>query len=60
MGDYNRLVLYFDIIAVLASKHVDFPLVHAELADVRLEEKDVTTLHAGVEALGHSQVILLP
>ena len=59
MRNDNRLLLATDVITVLSCKHVDLTLVHAELADVSLQEKDISTLHARVENLGAGHVITL-
>mmetsp|Transcript_5287 Transcript_5287/g.15170 ORF Transcript_5287/g.15170 Transcript_5287/m.15170 type:complete len:333 (-) Transcript_5287:452-1450(-) len=45
-------------VAVLPRQHVHLPLVHPQLADVRLQEEDVCALHAGVEDLRRRHLAL--
>mmetsp|Transcript_17078 Transcript_17078/g.41991 ORF Transcript_17078/g.41991 Transcript_17078/m.41991 type:complete len:351 (+) Transcript_17078:1159-2211(+) len=59
VAEDHRLVLALDVVAVLARQHVHLALIHAELADVRLEEEDVGALHDGVEDLRRRQVVRL-
>jgi len=53
----DRLQLALCRVAVLAGQDVDFALVHAKLANVGVEEKNVCTLHAGIKDLGGGQVV---
>ena len=50
---HTYLVHYIDI----PGEHVDLALVHAELADVGLEEEHVCALHAGVEDLRRAHLL---
>ena len=45
------LVLDFGSVAVFSSKHIDFPLVNTQLADVRIQKEDISALHERVEDL---------
>lgn len=51
MGNNNRLVSLLDLVAVLFGEDVDFSLVETELANIGLEEEDVSALHAWVKDL---------
>jgi hypothetical protein len=59
MRNNNRLLLATDVVTVLSCQHVELTLVHAELANVSLQEKDISTLHARVENLGAGHVVAL-
>ena len=58
-NDWLEFYLGFGNIAVLSSEHVHLSLIHAELANVCLQEEDVSALHARVEDLSRRQVVLL-
>mmetsp|Transcript_34451 Transcript_34451/g.77686 ORF Transcript_34451/g.77686 Transcript_34451/m.77686 type:complete len:266 (+) Transcript_34451:1543-2340(+) len=60
MGEDDGLVLDACRVAVLPCQHVDLPLIDAKLADVRLEEEDVGSLHEGIQDLGRSKFVLQP
>mmetsp|Transcript_15400 Transcript_15400/g.43069 ORF Transcript_15400/g.43069 Transcript_15400/m.43069 type:complete len:226 (+) Transcript_15400:120-797(+) len=49
--DDRLAALGLAVVTVLAGQHVDLALVHPQLADVGLQEEDVSTLHARVEDL---------
>lgn len=55
--DGLELDLRLGSVAVLAREHVDLALVHAELADVRLQKKNVGGLHARVENLRGGELL---
>lgn len=57
-NDYRFLFL-LNSVAVLSCKHVDFTLIHPQLADVSLDEKDVRALHARVEYIAGWHVVTL-
>mmetsp|Transcript_59867 Transcript_59867/g.105264 ORF Transcript_59867/g.105264 Transcript_59867/m.105264 type:complete len:262 (-) Transcript_59867:365-1150(-) len=51
VGDNDRFKFLLLRAGVLSCEHVDLSLVHAQLADVRLEEEHIGALHARVENL---------
>jgi hypothetical protein len=53
----NRLLFSADVITVLTGKHVYLALVHSQLANISLQEKDVGALHARVEHLRARHII---
>ena len=45
--DYGLILdLRFRLVAVLTGEHIDLALIHTELADISLQEEDVSALHA--------------
>lgn len=48
MGENDWLFLDSDITAVLSGQHVNFSLIHTQLADISTEEEDIGTLHARI------------
>lgn len=59
MRQYNRFFCVLEMIAIVPCEHINFSLVDAQLADVRLEEKNICALHDGIQILRHAQLITL-
>lgn len=57
VGNNNRFFLF--IFAVLNGQHVDFPLINSQLAEIDVQEENISTLHARIEKLRDFQLIWL-
>lgn len=57
MGNNNGLP--FLVFAVLDCQHVNFPLVDSQLAEVHVQEKDISALHARIKELGNLELVRL-
>mmetsp|Transcript_22161 Transcript_22161/g.53683 ORF Transcript_22161/g.53683 Transcript_22161/m.53683 type:complete len:209 (-) Transcript_22161:294-920(-) len=55
MTQYDGLEFLLGSVAILPGEHVHLALIHPQLANVGLQEKDVRALHQRVEDLGGGQ-----
>jgi hypothetical protein len=60
MTQNNWFVLDSGRVTVLTGQHVDLALVDSQLANVRLEEKDIRALHERIQDLGGRQTPFEP
>jgi hypothetical protein len=59
MRQDDGLLVDLGIVTIFSGQHVNLSLIHAQLADISLQEEDISALHARVQHLSNGKVITL-